>query len=106
MTLEQIKDDLQNGAKSLKFDIRRGTLWVEAHAGGDALTPMATGSISVDPAYARVSGSATLSNDPEKAEEEARAMLQLARTMRRAQELLRIVDTAGTRRRRRASEAQ
>jgi len=88
VTLEEIRDRLVEWAPpGLRFSIRHGTLWVETGSSDD-LAAAATGSVSVDPPYARVSGSATLSHDPVQAEVEARQMLQLARTMVRAQELL------------------
>ena len=99
MTLEEIRDALRKGAHpNLSFSIRHGILWIEVTRGGDD-TPVATGTVSLDPPHMRVAGSSMLSGDPQTAESETRVMMRLVKVLRRAEDLLLGADPPPRRRR-------
>lgn len=106
MTLEELRAHLDKGQQGLTFDIRHGVLWINANAGADAMTPVAMGSISVDPPRVRVAGSATLTGDPEMAMEELKVAQRMVQLLLHTRELLHLDSEAGERKtRRRTREA-
>lgn len=72
MTLEELQKQLQRAHPRLEFDIRHRVLWVQAVPREPNTVSVATGSITVDPPFAKLTGSACLSTDLQAAKRELR----------------------------------